>query len=302
MADGSRSGGMLSSYLGRWMSLLMFLVLAALAAGALLLEPDFPAHVAVRVGVCAFDSAGAGPALRSFASAVREGGGGDMTLVWLAGGSEPEGCDFYIMTFPQFLEARRNGRLDCLLVSSSRRDGALTMGVVVAREEDEPDLSRLALVSESSANGFISPLAAISESGVDLDDIDFETVAPGCPVCGEAVAFGVLLGRYGAGGMPLEELRRLERGGTLAGGELRVLLAGPALPDIVLAADPSTERWKSRGFAGRLPRIAATFPGPLSREMARLSMASFRPPSPGELETAGAAVEDVMEEITGRFP
>lgn len=304
MADTPKNGGgnMLSSYIGRWMSLVMLLLLVTLAAAALFFEPDYPAHVPLRIGVCAFDSVTAGPALRSFASTVREQEGGDISWVWLGPGREPAGCDFYLMTSLQMLAAREKSMMDCLLLSTPRIDGSLSMGVVVVRAEAEPDWSRTAFTSSVSATGFVSPLAAIAEGGVCVEDLSYKLLSEGCPVCGEAVAFGVLQGRYGAGGIPLEELRRLEGRGVIGQGELRVLFTGPELPEIVLVTDLSTEEWKSSGFARRLPGITEKLSDPLSREMARLGMVLFRPPAAGELEMLGSVPLPVREEAGYHFP
>jgi hypothetical protein len=133
-------------------------------------------------------------------------------------------------------------------------------------------------------------------------DLSYEFLSEGCPVCGEAVAFGVLNGRYSAGGISLEELRRLEGNGTIGQGELRVLFTGPALPEIVLVSDTSTEEWKSSGFTGRLFRITENLSDPLAREMARLGMVSFRPPAAGELEMPGSVPQQVQEEAGYHFP
>ena len=304
MADTPGTGGnsMLSSYVGRWLSLLMLVLLVTLAAAALFLEPDYPAHVPLRIGVSAFDSVSAGPALRSFAASVREQDGGDITWVWLGQGGEPVGCDFYIMTSLQNLSYSEGNGGECLLLGSSRGDGSLSMGAVIVRSDSEPDWSRTVFISTASTSGFISPLAAIAESGVALPAVSYETVSDGCPVCGEAVAYGVLLGSYSAGGISLEELRRMEGSGAIEPGALRVLFTGPELPEILLVSDPSTEEWKSSGFAGRLPRITGRLSDPLKREMTRLGMAAFREPEEGELDLLGAVPGEIWEAAGYHFP
>ena len=304
MVDTPKAGGnsMLSSYIGRWLSFLMLLLLVTLAAAALFLKPDYPAHVALRIGVSAFDSVSAGPALHSFAASVREQEGGDITWVWLGEGGEPVGCDFYLMTSLQMISLSEETGAECLLLASSRGDGSLSMGAVIVRGDAEPDWSRTAFISPASVAGFISPLAAILESGVSLGALSYETVSTGCSVCGEAVAYGVLLGRYGAGGISLEELRRMEGSGAIEPGALRVLFTGPELPEILLVSDPSTEEWKSRGFARRLPRISGRLSDPLKREMTRLGMAAFREPVEGELDLRGAVSGQVWEAAGYHFP
>jgi hypothetical protein len=291
---------MLSSYLGRWMSVAVLVLLAALAAAALFLDPDYPAHVPVRIGVTAFGKDCAGDALRSLAARVREDDGGDITWVWLEG-DEISGCDFYLMTSPQFAAASDRG-MECLLLASPRDDGKLPIGVVVTAGEAEPDWSRTAFTSAASAAGFISPLAALAAAGTDLSLVSFDILSGGCPLRGDGVAWGVAMGRYGAGGLPLEELRRLEKSGVIGPGRLRIALTGPELPEIVLASDPSTEQWKSAGFARRLPRIAGRIDGALKREMSGLGMASLRPPGEGEMDLLDGVPDEVWERAGYHFP
>jgi hypothetical protein len=173
---------------------------------------------------------------------------------------------------------------------------------VIVRSDSEPDWSRTVFISTASTSGFISPLAAIAESGVALPTVSYETVSDGCPVCGEAVAYGVLLGSYSAGGISLEELRRMEGSGAIEPGALRVLFTGPELPEILLVSDPSTEEWKSSGFARRLPRITGRLSDPLKREMTRLGMAAFREPEEGELDLLGAVPGKIWEAAGYHFP
>jgi hypothetical protein len=296
MADSPGTGGnensgsqMFSSYLGRWVSLLALLLLMALAAAALFLEPEYPAHVPLRIGVCAFDSSKASPALTSFASRVREEDGGDITWIWLGPEGSLEGCDFYLMTAVQ-AAGEADGPLRLLLTASSRSDGSADKGVVVVREGTEPDWSEVVFTSPLSSNGFLSPLAALAGSGADPVGIRF---AGGCPVCGEAVAYGVLQGAFGAGGMPLETLRRMEADGSIEPGALTIALTGPALPGIVLLSDSSTEEWKSRGFARRLPRIVRRLSDPLRREMAGLGMAAFEAPA----DVSGSPDAGILEMV-----
>jgi hypothetical protein len=304
MADDPKAGEniMLSSYIGRWLSLLMLLLLVTLAAAAIFVKPDYPAHVPVRIGICAFDSASSGRVFRSFATNVREQDGGDISWIWLPSDTDPAGCDFYIMTSPQMAAFREKSGLEYLLLATGREDGALSMGAVITRRGAEPDWSRAAFTSTISASGFISPLAAMAENGVDLEEVTIETVSAGCPVCGEAVVYGVLFGRFGAGGISIDELRRIEGTGSIEHDALRVLYTGPELPEVVLASDPSTEEWKSRGFARRLPRITDRLPDPLKREMTRLGMAGFREPLEGELELLNAVSGEVWKAAGYHFP
>jgi hypothetical protein len=206
------------------------------------------------------------------------------------------------MTLAQALAGSGEVDREVILLGTSRLDGSLPRGVVVTRRGEEPDWSRTALTSSISSTGFISPLAAAFENGVRVPQPGREFLSPGCPVCGEAVAFGVQQGVFGAGGMSIDELRRMEDSGAVGRGELQVLFTGPALPEILLVSDPATEEWKSKGFSRRLPRITGRLSGSQAREMARLGMALFRPPGDGELESASGVPEEVWGAAVNHSP
>jgi hypothetical protein len=206
------------------------------------------------------------------------------------------------MTLAQALAGRGEIGSDVILLGTPRLDGSLPRGVVVTRRGEEPDWSKIAFTSSISSTGFISPLAAAFENGVPLTRPGIEFLSPGCPVCGEAVAFGVLQGVFGAGGMSIDELRRMEDSGAVGRGKLQVLFTGPALPEILLVSDPAAEEWKSKGFSRRLPRITGRLSGSQAREMARLGMALFRPPGDGELESAGGVPDEVWDAAGNHSP
>jgi hypothetical protein len=302
--DDPKAGGnnLLSSYLGRWISIAIFVLIILIAAAALFLEPDYPAHVPLRIGICAFDSAAAAPVLDSFAAAVREREGGDIDWVWLKRDAGPGECEFYIMTAIQLLRDEDRSPSECLLIATSREDGQLPRGAVITARGRAPGWSPMAFTSALSSSGFLSPLSALAENGIPPGDVSPVSLSNGCPVCGEAVAIGVALGRFDAGGLPLGELRRLEESSIISQGSVDVILTGPALPEILLVCDESTESWKSRGFAGRLPEIASGLPLPLRREMRRLGMAAFRAPREGELDIEDAVDRSALEALRHHYP
>jgi hypothetical protein len=233
---------------------------------------------------------------------VREREGGDITWVWLGRRGIPEGCDFYVMTSVQFLRAENESSLKCLLLASPREDGQLPRGAVISARGRAPDWSRMAFTSTLSSTGFLSPLSALAENGISLDGVSPVALSEGCTFCGEAVAIGVSLGRFDAGGLPLDELRRLEESSLIEPGSIEVVFTGPALPEIMLVSGEGTEYWKSRGFAGRLPEISSGLPDPLRREMKRLGMAAFRPPAEGELDIASVVHGSALEALEHHNP
>lgn len=261
-------------------TVLIFSLIVLLAASAVYFEPDYPAHVPLRIGVSAFDSAAAGPQLESMAEMVRESGGGDIDWVWVSPDRIPCGCDMYLMTSVSLRPFLESGELDLLMVASPRPDAAPCRGVVISSAGRAAPAAgagySIAYTSPRSATGYISPSAALESNGIPAAaTADFAAPA-GLPICPLAVVYGVLDGRWDLGGVPLEGLRLMERRGLVDAGSLNVVAVGPELHEIVLASDPGLEPWKKRGFSAELPRIAADFPDPVRREMERLGMSEFR--------------------------
>jgi len=83
---------------GLWGNILLYTVVILLASAAYFLEPDYMAHVPIRIGISSCDSVFAAPVLERYADLVREKGGGDIRWFYFDEDEYPEGCDFYLMT------------------------------------------------------------------------------------------------------------------------------------------------------------------------------------------------------------
>ncbi len=271
---------MLSSYMGRSATVIVFAVIIVLALGALFLEENDMAHMPITIGVCALDSARSWGALGSLSDLVREKGAGDIHWRYLDASNPPAGCDFYLMTSIQGAPYISEGSLKCVLIAMARQGMRYTRGVVVGRRGVGLDAlrgGRVIFTSPISASGFFSPYRAIVDAGYTADDsIQYEFA--GSSMGEEAVAFGVIYGAYDAGGIGMERLEFLVQRGIVPVGELDVLLEGPPVPEIIIAVDPSVDSRVVRGFCERVPLILEKMSPFLAADLMEIGVAGFVKP------------------------
>ncbi|UCF05633.1 MAG: PhnD/SsuA/transferrin family substrate-binding protein [bacterium] len=278
---------MLSSYLGRSATVLVFSVIVLLAIGALYFKHDDMAHLPISLGICAFDSARSHSTLESLADYVRERGGGDIALRFFTEGDTPSDCDFYLMTSLQYSRAHTEPGLECCCIATVRQKQKYSRGVIVTRPGiDSLALSRASVIftSPHSTVGYLSPLKALSEAAPQLPNGHRHIAFAGGELDYERVVFGVLFEGYGAGGISLERYQYLLRRGVVSEDELEVILEGDALPAFVLAVDPDIDSLKRRGFQTRLVEICDRMPAALRYDLERLGMSGFATPSENDLE------------------
>lgn len=278
---------MLSSYLGRAATVLVFTAIILLALGALFLDHVDMAHMPVSVRVCGIDSARVAHALESLGEYVRERGGGIVT--WSYGEYGGTRSDFFLMTSVRFAEVAESGGLACCLIARTPSGAVTEVGAVVVRsgaDSVRTATERVAFCVPYSAAGHLSALEAFEKHAGDLfGRASFEFT--GHYLDDERVAFGVLFGAYDAGGIRLERLRYLERIGILREGELEVVATGPPYPEIVLASSPSIDPGKRDGFVERLPRITERVPPRISEELHAIGISGFARPRERDLEAIG---------------
>ncbi|HVO76619.1 MAG TPA: PhnD/SsuA/transferrin family substrate-binding protein [Candidatus Bathyarchaeia archaeon] len=281
----NRDYRILSSYLNRWATVIVFSVIIALAVGALSIKSDDMAHMSVVIGVSALDSARAGPALQSFADFCRGKGCGDIRWRYLRSDGASEGCDFYITTSLSLSASLAKGTLGCALIAADREAHRYSRSAVIVRagvRSLPASGARVIFSSTRSASGFLAPYRSLERAGYTLSraTIDFTGPRPR----EDRVVFGVLYGAYDAGGISLERLQALERTGVIRRGELDVLFEGEAFPEIVLAFDPSSCSPDRKSFVTRLPGVFDRAPRSLRRELAAIGIAGFYTPRPDDLE------------------
>ncbi len=260
-----------------WANLGIYSIIILLAVAAYFFEPDYMAHVPVRIGICAYDSVHVAYTLGAYADYIRKRGGGDISWKYFEQDETPDSCHFYLMTSVQLGSIIDNGRIK-LSMAGIASEGCRTRGVVITRSGvTAGDLAggRFLFSFRDSATGFLSPLKALRDEGViiglDSGMVDFA----GCRCCDEKVIFGVLFGRYIAGGMSIDKFRLMESMGMFEKGELSILLTGPPVIEIVLASSINVEPWKYRGFTDRLQVITENLPGLLKSSLKVLGIAGF---------------------------
>ncbi len=287
---------MLSSYMGRSATVIIFALIVALALGALFLEENDMAHVPISIGVYALDSTRSWVALESLADLAREKGAGDITWHYLDADAPPAGCDFYLMTSVQGAPYIAEGSLACALIVTVRRGIRYARGGIIApKGVDLDSLSdgTVLFTSPLSAVGYLSPYAALAEAGYAGGDPGRFAFA-GPYMSDERVIFGVLFGAYDAGGIGLERLHYLEQLGIVPDGALTVLLEGDPIPEMIVAVEPAVEPRKRHGFCERLPIILEKMPHFLEADLAVIGIAGFVAPRQEDL--------DLLESIPGRLP
>lgn len=271
---------MLSSYMGRSATVVVFALIIVLALGALFLEENDMAHVPITIGVCALDSMRSWVALEFLADFAREKGVGDITWRYFDVDASPAGCDFYLMTSVQGAPLIAEGSLECALIATAQKGVRYARGGVIARSGTGIDVlndGTVLFTSPISAAGFFSPYTALARAGyVDGGSTSFAFA--GSYMSEEAVIYGVLYGAYEAGGIGLERLDYLEGLGIVPEGAVTVLLEGDPLPEMIIAVEPTVEPRKRRGFCDRLPLILEKMPRFLEADLAGIGISGFVAP------------------------
>jgi hypothetical protein len=280
-----RTYRLISSFLIRWGTGIIFSAIIALAVGALYLKADDMAHTPIVIGVCTFDSARAGATLEQFSEFCRAKGCGDIRWRYLRPDQKLAGCDFYVTTSLELSAPLARGDLGCALLAAEREAHRYSRSSVLVRAGVTALPARGARIifgSSRSAAGFLAPCRALERSGYALSEasIEFAGSYPG----EERVIFGVLYGAYDAGGVSLERLQAMKKAGIVRDGEIDIFCEGEALPEIVIAYDPSSYTQDRMSFARHLPGVLDRMPRSLRSELSALGIAGLYSPRKGDLE------------------
>ena len=254
----NRDYRLISSYLSRWATVIVFSAIIALAVGALFLKSDDMAHMPIVIGVCTFDSARAGPALESVRRVLPRQGVRGHPLAVPSRRTEALRVRFLSHDVARAFRAARARRCSDARSSppNGRRTATRGASVLVQRgRHGAPRAGRAHhfRLSPLRPRAFSPRTARSSDRGMPSPrrSIDFAGSYPG----EERVVFGVLYGAYDAGGISLERLQALEEAGIVRDGELDVLCEGEAFPEIVIAYDPASYTPDRKSFARRLPGV-----------------------------------------------
>jgi hypothetical protein len=281
----NRSYSLVSSWLSRRGTGIVFAMIIALAAAALFLKTDDMAHTPIVIGVCTFDSARAGSTLEQFSELCRAKACGDIRWRYMRPDQELAGCDFYIMTSLDLSAPLARGDLGCALLAAEREAHRYSRSSVLVRAgvtAVPASGARIIFGSSRSAAGFLAPWRALERAGCVLSDasIEFAGSYPG----DERVLFGVLYGAYDAGGISVERLQALKKAGIVREGEVDIVCEGEAFPEIVIACDPSSYTEDRISFARHLPGVLDRAPRSLRSELSALGIAGFYAPRKSDLE------------------
>lgn len=260
---------LLSSYLGRWTTVLVFGLVIAIAAGALFFEGIDIAHTRITIGVAAFDSTVASVPLRALADLVRERGCGDIRWRWLGLHELSEDCDFFLLTSVQAARPTAAGRLDPVLLALAGPGKRCDTGAVV-RQPDRvgTPVRRMIYPSPVSTAGYLTPRELLGDTAAESR---FAAERGG-----EArAALAVLSGAFDAGGIGVERLRALESTGLVEPGELSTVRIGDCLPEIVVAAGKETDPRIVMELVDRLPALTERMSPSLVGHLAQLGIAGF---------------------------
>ena len=282
--SGSREDSIVSGYLNRWAVGIVFVAIFALAAGALLVDSDDLAHRTVTIGVAAFDSARAGPALDAFARHCREKGCGDIAWRWLPPRGPYAGCDLYLVPALAAAPAIVDGSLACELVVAEREAHRYSRSAVIVRRgasRDPARARRVVYAAPCSAAGYLAPRRALAAAGGA--SADSASAFSGELPRDERVALGVLFGAYDAGGISLERLEALEAAGVIEPGEIEVLIEGEAVPEVIVAAAPDPRAAWRRRFVGALLRIHDAAPAAVKRDLRSIGVAALYAARPDDV-------------------
>lgn len=285
---------MLSSYLGRWSTVLVFAVIILITAGALFLEEDDIAHMPVEIGVYDLDSAVVHQRLGDLARFVRGKGGGDIGWTYMRDVDDPEGCDFYLMTSLRFAPYLERRELDCSLIATEMEGRRYSRGVVITKSGGGTDDGRgtsAIFTSPFSVAGFLSPYRAIVSSGLDLSPSNARIDFAGAE---ERVLYGVVFGAYRFGGISLERLRYFEERGMFRDGEIEIVMQGEPYPEMVLAASRNGEERKLNRFRDRFLLLADRMPPDLKADLCCIGLSGFAEPRPADIE--------MISSLTGMVP
>jgi hypothetical protein len=287
-----------SNYLNRWASVIVFAAIVALAAGAVFVRTTDLAHLRVVIGVSAFDSTRAHAALESFAEFCREKWCGDVRWRYLAPGSAFEGCDLYLV--PALAAAPRlaAGSLVCPLLVTEREAHRYSRSAVIVRRGAGalPGEPRVIFSAPGSAAGFLAPYRALEAAGAPPAGGTFSF--SGERPRDERTVLAVIHGIYDAGGISLERLAALEASGVVDAGEIEVLFEGEAVPELVIVCDPPRYTAEMRTFARAFRKAFDQAPRLLRRELAAAGMAGLyeaREDDLGRIAALGGLIPPIVE-------
>jgi ABC-type phosphate/phosphonate transport system substrate-binding protein len=245
----------LSSYMGKALSVLVTLFVVGIAASALFSGGGAERNV---IRVCVPAGARSGDAAESWepfrallAAETRR-----PVVVSESGGDWPAGFDLYVMPPSDLFEKESRLGVEALFeiaAAPHRSEKAVVIAKSSEDAEDFPpaDPGEIAFADPLSVNGFWVQAGALAERGLDVNaaaDLRFE----GTRRDATRAVFAVLFGGARFGACRIGEISSLAERGAIDPREIQTVMAADALPDLLLCA----ERRESKYFEKRIGAVS----------------------------------------------
>jgi len=268
----------ISSYMGRWLTLLSTVLVIGIAVSAWLERGHLRHNI---ISVCVADAVAPGDATEALEPfrvlLARETRRPVVLTVAPAGGqaggaAAPEGGhDMYIMPTAEYVATGEQLGLEALfeILDTERLND---QAVIIARSGDHVDLASLgeadiAFAAPQSVNRFWVQASILEKHGAKrLVDPRFE----GGDFDAARVILAVVFGQYRAGACRLSDIAALRQRGILRGGEVSVLDKADVLPEIVVAVPHGEASYYRRRLDGVAARIAEAASPSMTNETVQL--------------------------------
>jgi len=254
---------------------------------AYFMKKEDVAHTPVSIGVCAFDSSRVDFTLRSFGIWARKNNGGEIKWRYFKNYNKRESCYLYMLTSVQAAKSLNPDSLSLFLTAKATIDGKYPKGVIFMKEDAVFKGEPIGFLSSESAACFLSPMLALKDSinsfGIEGADIEFLE----CNSCFRQLFFGVLFGKYIAGGMDMDRLDLLMSKEIHGKNNLRIVAGGLRVPEIFLVASESIDKIKLKSLRKIFTEKFDEIPKLLKRDFLELGIAGFSSSEAGELEMVG---------------
>lgn len=287
-----------SEYMGRFLTLIVTLLVLAITLSALVDGEGIYDHAAITLEVPRGGDPEKDRALRQLI--VSETG---RSVALTQRETDWNGTrDLYVLPVREFMEARARFGLEplysfCRL--KHRSEAAILISRPGAGLPESPDAGDVVFDDPYSINGCWLQLIFLESSGFrgpeNLEQLRFAPAARG----GTRVVYSVLYGESPVGACRLSDLLSAVEAGGVGKNELSVVKSIPALPETVIACHPGDRKY----FEPVFERISATLMAPdgsdraVTEILARRGVGTLRPVSDKDLER----LSQVFEFVKGRI-
>lgn len=281
---------MLSSYIGRWTTLLVFSVIILLALGAIFIKEEDIAHTPLSIGVCAFDSVTVWSRFNLLSEFIISNGGPDIRWVYFDPDSAPRGCNFYLMTTKQAAPFLLNHSMNCSLIVTQKDARKYSRGIVIARKGKGRTAkgSRIFVNSGISPSGSISALDALLRSSIAMDAEYIIDYADRYDRGVEKVVFGLLYGGYDFGCISDVRFDYMKSHGLIDVDRLEVLVEGDPVIELVLTSDGKDDNKRTARMIKALLAISSRISPELRDQLESIGVADFIAPRVADITSIKA--------------